>query len=248
MDVATALLIILSHAGYWVGGQVQTVEFRWGLNAPMPTALVRWDLSAAGTTLVEGEAILPAGKAKVTLRVPTVRQPIAAKFRFRASMVDGGRELLAGEQAVQLHPNNLGDLAALTADRPLLVVDAPDKLPAILTAYNATFDQFESIGKLVAAKQQTIVVGQDRLSADDRAASVLTALADRGASIGILRRPPSASSSPFSGTLAGPYTERELKTDAVMQMFYSQFHGLVLMDRKDASLVEVNLEASPQAR
>jgi hypothetical protein len=52
----------------------------------------------------------------------------------------------------------------------------------------------------------------------------------------------------FSNTLAGPYAERELKTEAVMQMFYSRFHGLVLMDRRDASLFELHLETSPEAR
>jgi hypothetical protein len=188
MQLAAAILVILSHAGYWVGGQEQTVELRWPVQQQMPDAVVAWNLSVARTTLAEGKVNLPGGEGRATITItpPTVRAATELLFSYR--VIAGDKELAKGETPVRLYPEQLADLAAMTAETPLLVIDTETALPATLKAAGVKFDRHDDLSGLAAANQKVIVVGAAKLAADDPAAAAVQALARGGASVLVLRQ------------------------------------------------------------
>jgi hypothetical protein len=173
-----------------VGGQEQSIELRWTVQQQMPDAVVIWNLSVAKTTLAEGQTKLPGadGKATIKLVAPKVRAQTDLQFTYRIVQANADRELATGTTTVHVFPDQLNELAALTADTPLLVIDAAGALPAVLKAAGAKFDHNEDLSGLAATTQKIIVIGENRLSAEDPAAAALQALARGGASVLVLRQ------------------------------------------------------------
>ena len=191
MQLATAILVLLSHAGYWVGGQDQTIELRWPVEQKMPDAVVIWNLSVAKTTLAEGKTTLAGADGKATLKVAAPKVRAATDLLFTYRIVDAAnadREISSGNVPVRLFPDRLADLAAVTVDIPLLVIDTEQGLPAALKAAGVKFDRADDLTGLATANQKLIVVGENRLAADDPAAAAIQALARGGASVLVLRQ------------------------------------------------------------
>ena len=188
MNLTTALVVLLSHAGFWVGGCEQRIELQWPVETGMPAATVAWDLSAANATLATGKVALPADrKAAVSIAAPAVRAPTDVVWHYRVTAGDG-RLLTEGRHTVHLFPDELASLKALTTDTPLLVIDDARGLPATLTAAGVGFERADALAAAAAGGRPVVVVGQDRLADHDPAAGVLPAIARDGASVLVLRQ------------------------------------------------------------
>lgn len=187
MSLATLILVLASHAGYWVGGHDHTIELRWAVQGGLPNALVAWDLSAANTSLASGQVDLPAGEsAKITLAVPKVRAPVEMTFACRIVARDDGRELSTVRRSVFVYPDDLSTLKDLVADRPLLVVDDADRLPALLRRADARFGHAADMSSLLNATEPILIIGEGKYDPDH--AATLVALAERGATVIVLRQ------------------------------------------------------------
>ncbi|CAN5476293.1 hypothetical protein BH10PLA1_BH10PLA1_06560 [soil metagenome] len=188
MKLAAAILVLLTHAGYWVGGHEQSVSLQWPIDHPMPDAIVRWELKLANVTLAADQIALSARDAIATIRiaVPPVREHTELRFVYRVLEAKGNRELTRGDIAVQVYADQLKSLASLSAGSSLLVVDDVDKLPALLKAAGATFDRADN--NLLTAKQKIILFGENQLGDKDPAIEMLQALARGGASVLVLKQ------------------------------------------------------------
>jgi len=188
MKLAAAIIVLLSHGGYWVGGREQTIEIRWPIEQAMPDSVVWWELKTANVTLAADHVALAArdGKATIRIAVPAVREQTELRFVYRVVEANGIRELTSGESAVHAYADQLKDLATLTAADRLLVIDDESKLPALLNTAGAAFDRADDAP--ITATAKTIIVGENKLGENDPAIETLQAFARGGANVLVLKQ------------------------------------------------------------
>jgi len=191
MHAATILIILLSHQGYWFGGQDQTVTVTWPVAQKMPAADLRWELML-GEMRLSGDQIRVPGERDstvITLKVPKVRVKTEMWWTYRLTAVDGGKELLSSERAVHVYPpTSWGDLAARLAKQKFFVVDQPDGLPSLLAAAGIDAARLNVVDGLQSVKVDVVIVGANQLGDSLFAQAPLVSQAKSGAQIMILEQ------------------------------------------------------------
>jgi hypothetical protein len=191
MKTIAALVIILSHQGYWFGGQDQTVDVRWAIDAKMPAAELHWDLLFGDVRIASGQTNLPndGTSAIIHIKTPIARARAQMRWACYLTAPGGTAELASGEGTVELFPPvPLGDVAARLAERQLIVIDGPDRLPAILSAAEIDFVPLQDVSDLQSRRADLVVVGPDRLSRSLFSQSAIFSQAEAGAQVLLLEQ------------------------------------------------------------
>ena len=189
MKAALALIIVLSHHGYWFGGQEQTITAQWPVAATMPAADLHWDLLLGQIAIASGQIPLPADGSPATIRLqlPTARARTLLRWEYHLAARGGSDELATGGAPVHLFPPiQTADLAAAVENKKLYVLDDPDGLPAALTAAKIKFTPLQTFTDLQLQRADIILIGPDQLPESPFPQSALQAQAQAGAQVLIL--------------------------------------------------------------
>jgi len=187
----TLLIVLLTHQGYWLGGQEQTISVQWAVDQPMPAANLQWGLMFGQVRLAGDEIKMPdgIGPAVVKLKIPPVRVRTQMQWAYRVRARDGGKELASGQQLLNVFPPiSLDDTAARMIGRKLYVVDAPDGLPALLAAAKIDATRIADTDQLQLARADVLLIAANQLSDSPFAQAPLVEQAKAGAQVLILRQ------------------------------------------------------------
>ena len=163
---ATILIIVLSHQGYWFGGQDQTVAVSWPVDGKMPAADLDWKLMLGQVKLAEGRSRMPDGgnPMMITLKLPPVRTKLEMRWNYRLTESTSGKELLSGECPVEVFPPiSLDGLASQLANKRLFVVDRPDGLPSLLAGAKIDATHVASTQYLANVNADLVLVAANQL-------------------------------------------------------------------------------------
>lgn len=190
--VASLLVVLLSHAGYWFGGQDGSVTAQWAVKADAPAAQVSWELMLGGARLDGGNAALGPGDgergAPIRVRPPVVRARTSMRWVYRVTAQDGGAELARGDVPVDVFPDDLLDGLAqrvAAAKTELVVWDAADgALPALLARAKVPNLRVDGAGPLQVRRTPAVLVGPGALrDSSPFAQSMLMRQASAGANV-----------------------------------------------------------------
>lgn len=185
------LIVLLSNAGFWFGGQEGVVTLQPSLKGQAPVAAdVGWDLMLGGVRLGSGTAELKPGDAErgteIRIRPPVVRARTSMRWVYRVTAKDGGAELARGDVPVEVFPENLLDGVArrLTdAKTELVVWDSADGLPALLARAKVPHARVDGPGQLQVRRASAVLVGADVLGESPFAQSPVLRQATAGATV-----------------------------------------------------------------
>ena len=109
MKPAAILVVVLSHQGYWFGGQAGRVSVRWAVKDDLPESVLVWDLMF-GSVRMAGDrvAVRPNDRPSVIeITPPEVRVRTTMRWVYRLQRRDGGEELARGEAPLHVFPAGL---------------------------------------------------------------------------------------------------------------------------------------------
>lgn len=190
MNLAALFIVVLSHQGYWFGGQLQTIALRPTVKGSIPAADCVWELRLDGATLDRGK--IPIAKDKDTsiqLNLPAARTRVTLHWLYQIVSRDGGKELETGDRPINLFPDDLtSNLARRLQDKRLVVWDKPQGLPKALDRVKAPFLRVDSGDKLLFLNADVILVGKDAVGNSPFDLASILNLAKAGASVMIFRQ------------------------------------------------------------
>lgn len=194
------LILLLSHQGYWLSGQDQTVTVRWVVKERMPAANLVWELGLGAVKLDGGAVAMNADlPATVTIKLRDVRVRTKLRWSYQLVQRDGKKVLESGEMAVFQFPSNLTEnwpsrlqkraFEGLEA-KNLVVWDDADGLPKILEKAKVPFTRASNLSK-VLDRPDMILVGADQIDDSVFSQGPLLGFAHAGASVAVFeqRRP-----------------------------------------------------------
>jgi hypothetical protein len=185
------LILLLSHQGFWIGGQQSTVTIRAAVEGGLPSADLSWELMLDSVKLGEGATHLNPGNRDVTINItpPKPRTRVVLQWIYRVTSTKDGKTLETGELPINLFPSStLDGVAARARGRSIVVWDRPSGLPETLNAARISFTQIDDASKLLALKPDVILVGQGMLGDLLLEQSSLNSLASAGASVMIFQQ------------------------------------------------------------
>ena len=167
VKVASLLILVLSHSGYWIGGREAAIHVRWAAREPVP-AVVQWQLRYGDAVLESGRWRLEGEPAERTLKLqlPEVRVRTPLQLVWEAQSNDGEAAVIGhGSTDIQLFPPDLlSPLSVLLKDTPLYVLDAPEGLPRALDAAGVRYQRIEAAAQAMLIRKGILLVGEDHLS------------------------------------------------------------------------------------
>lgn len=191
MNAAALLVFLLSHQGYWIGGQEQSITIGWIAQQPRPKADLVWELGVSGLRIDGGTVAFEAADRDLVLKVkpPVVRVRTPLTFAARLIDRDSKKVLDSFERTIYTFPADLlADLPRRVLDRQLTVWDAPDG--ALSKTLDAAKVQYTRVDDLSKIRQQPdlVLVAADRIEAGPFGEGPLQDLARGGASIAVLEQ------------------------------------------------------------
>lgn len=189
MDATTTLLIlVLSHHGYWFGGQPQTIDVQWAIKDQRVAAELTWALVADGATLATGKADVPADGERATridVTPPKVRARTKLTWRYELRQRDGSGDVLARASIpIELFADNLLDgLAARLGERRLVVIDPGGVITATLDGARVPHTRAAHTSALQVGGADVVLVAPDALPASDIGQGPLLQQARGGAGV-----------------------------------------------------------------
>jgi len=191
MQAATILIIVLSHQGYWFGGQDQSVSVIWPVDQKLPAVDVHWELMLGKVKISDGQLHLPGGQGEssITIKLPPVRARLEMNWKYSLFQTDGGKELGSGQCAVHVFPPlSLAQMASRLRGTKLYVIDRPDGLPALLAAAKIDATRVAATEDLQSPKADLVLVAANRLDDSPFAQAPLLSQAQAGAQVMIFRQ------------------------------------------------------------
>jgi hypothetical protein len=192
MNVATLAVLLLSGDGYWISGQMETVEVQWtAAAAAVEGAVFRWEIRCSGARLAGGHTSLGVDHraAGIRLDAPSVRAATAAEFVYRIERAADHSLLSEGRSLIHLYPDDLlGGLAARLRGKRLLVWDQPEALPSLLTKSKIAHTAIRGPAELQFTSPDVVLVGSDQLGPDAWQQSSLLHLAAAGTGVLIFQQ------------------------------------------------------------
>jgi len=191
MKLTGLLILLLTHQGYWIGGQQSSVTIRAAVQGGLPNAELSWELMLDGVKLSEGAMHLTGNDRDVAINItpPKPRTRVTLQWVYRLTATKDSKPLETGTVAINLFPPNMIDeLADRTRSRSIVVWDRPSGLPAALDAAKIPFTQIDDASKLLALRPDVVLVGPEMLGDRLLEQSSLNSLASAGVSVMIFRQ------------------------------------------------------------
>jgi hypothetical protein len=191
-ELTRLLLILLSHQGYWVGGQDNTVRLEWAVPAHAVDAVVEWRLMAGSVQLAKNRASMPADEAAAEIRItpPDVRVRTALRWHYRLLRRDDGSEMERGVRTLHVFPVDLlaGAKKELAGKR-VLVVDREGELTNMLSISGIVHERALSLRDVHFARPDILLIAPDQIGDDRFEHAPLLGHAGAGASVGVFPQP-----------------------------------------------------------
>ncbi len=186
MSGAVVVIILLSHQGFWIGGDQNDIGLQWAARGGQPAADLRWELELGGTRVAWGNtAMLPdPGTTEIRLTPPEVRVPVTMRWKYTLTAHAGGKELDHGETPIEIFPSSLLDGLNRRIGRSRIAVwDNGEGLSGALDQAKAAYTRVTNLSKLAFLRPQAVLVGSDMLDDSPFTAGPLIELAHAGASV-----------------------------------------------------------------
>jgi len=197
LNAAALLIFLLSHQGYWMAGQDQTITVRWVAKEQMPAADLVWELGLGERTL-DGGTVAMNGDPAATVTVHSPKVRVRSKLRWSYQLVqrDGKKVLESGEMPVFDFPADLtedwpkrlqNDAGGATEVKKLVVWDDADGLPKILEKAKVPFTRVSDLSK-VLDRPDMILVGANQIDDSPFSQGPLVGFANAGTSVAVFEQ------------------------------------------------------------
>jgi hypothetical protein len=190
MKSAALLIVLLSNGGYWFGGHDNTIAVRRALTEQPSAALdLDWELVVADATVAKGSAALGPREDQTTIRLqpPVPRVRVAMRWVYRVKSHETGREVDAGEAAIEMFPDHLlnGMADRFGRDRATLMVcqRSGGGLGRLLSKNKVPFEDMDDTAALKFRHGGVVLVAADVLDESPFAQGPLLSCARDGASV-----------------------------------------------------------------
>jgi hypothetical protein len=191
MNMATIIVILLSHQGYWLSGMENQISVQWSAKAGMPAADLRWELLVSNVKIDSGQTpMLPENQpTSVKIIAPQVRVRTTLVWKYVLVRHDGGQELDRGERTIDVFPDNLADgLAKRVGDSQIVVWETGGKIAAFFDRAKTRCTKAADPDNIMLSKPDVVLVGADTLDGLPGSQDSLVGLAQGGASIMVFRQ------------------------------------------------------------
>lgn len=193
MKAVAFLVLALSNAGYWFGGQENTITIRPNLAVVAPADLT-WELQLNSVRLGSGALAIEPGGKEAILRItpPAVRARTTLVWTYRLTSRQDKKELERGEQTVNVFPIDLG-LAGVVREQKLtagalVIWEEHDAVGKLLERAKASVTRVADSSKLQVLQPRVLLVGPDVLGRAGFDQGPLVALAESGVSVLIFQQ------------------------------------------------------------
>jgi hypothetical protein len=233
VNVTVLLIFVLSHQGYWLSGQDQTVTVRWVAREPMPPADLVWELGQ-GLVKLDGATVPMNGDPAATITITSPKVRVRTKLRWAYQLIgrEGKKLLDSGEIPVFDFPSDLTDdwpkrLQNSPADggvgKKVVVWDDTGGLPKVLAAAKVPFTRVNDLKK-VFDRPDIILIGEDQIDDSLFSRGPLVGLAGAGTSVAIFEQKRTERLPDY------PLARRELPADVRFKTRHPLFERLTIQD------------------
>jgi hypothetical protein len=184
MRLAVIFITLLSHQGYWIGGQDQSISLSWAVQQKMPAATLQWELMFDHVRLGGDQIPMPPDNvpAVVKLKTPVVRARTQMRWVYHVIARDGGKELDSGQELLSVFPMvSLADVSQRLAGKRIFIVDKSDELTAMMAEASIDATHVADPLELQSAQADVVVVAADEFGDLLLSQSPLMSLVQAGA-------------------------------------------------------------------
>ncbi len=220
MKAATMLIILLSHHGYWLGGQSESITANWAVEQNMPPAILHWELRIGSTPLAHGDASMGASglAAPIAIAVPHVRARTEMQWIYLLKSAGNGKELESGQKQTWVYPPlPWKEVASDLGTQRLYVIDQPQELGTFFSSVGVKATVLPDCESLQTVRPAIVIVAKGQFGRSPFAQAPLISLARSGAQVLVLEQPQFAT--------PGGYTLRR-RTD-VARVCWREDHPLL---------------------
>jgi hypothetical protein len=187
MKAVTLLMIVLSHQGYWFGGQEQTICIQPSVEISLASAKITWELTIGGVRLAHGEtAIADKGQTRIKLIVPPARATCELAWVYRVIGREDGKELDKGSIPIRLFPPVELSAATYLQGRRIVVLDPAHQLAEFFRQHKISIREISDPSQLEGMAADIVLVGSDALDPSPFAQAPLLEQAKEGAQVLVL--------------------------------------------------------------
>lgn len=164
MRLATILITLLSHQGYWIGGQDQSISLSWAVQQKMPPATLQWELMFDHVRLARDQIPMPQDNvpAVVKLKPPVVRTRTQLRWVYHVIARDGGKEIDSGQEVLSVFPMvSLAGLSRRLDGEKIFIVDKSNELTAMMAQAGIDATRVTDPLDLQSVAADVIVVAAD---------------------------------------------------------------------------------------
>jgi len=186
MKTSAVVIILLSHQGYWFGGQQGQLTLRWATVEGLADTVLVWDLMLADARISGDRVAISAEKRPSTISItpPAVRVRTPMRWVYRIIQRKDGKEIARGEKTIHVFPKNLlKSISSRTKDKKIFVWDSQKKLPKLLTEGKITHKVIKHPSELQFKRSDIVLVAADQIDRTPFIQSSLLGQAQAGAGV-----------------------------------------------------------------